>query len=536
MCNEASDVSASLLNLSALPGQAAPGQAASAALGGGQAAHGAMAGFELLMAAFFGAQGHGAVAAGQPAANGEAGAAAVAPGLLLLADPAEGDAKAGEAAKDGEGSKDGDTPKPQAVPGLEANLALIAALLAQAGQSAAQAAPAKAAGEAAQPQAQGKAAALLAAAAPLSDQAQSGIAATAAGSVANGTAAPQEALQAGAQPAGKVAMAGLLASATPAPQSGQIDAALAATAPKGDGALPTGTPQPAAPQAAAPALPTAAPQAATPLAQDAPPLPAQLLAQAEAPVSSAAVSPAPTSDKAKAGARSDHGEAVRPAGARSEALAAPLHAAGPDAPGEAPTEAPAAGQAAVDGAALEPETAQKSDAPAQPQTTTANAAPQAAPAQSHAPAIAVRGSPETVANLAAQIVKKLGGRSTRFNLELHPAELGRVDVRVEIGANGRVTAAMAFDTPQAAQELRARSADLQRALAQAGFDLSGGMSFDVAGQQNRQGQGFAETQDRGGSFRGRAFQAALVNAGEADQPAGGLSLRRGLRAGVDVRI
>jgi hypothetical protein len=108
---------------------------------------------------------------------------------------------------------------------------------------------------------------------------------------------------------------------------------------------------------------------------------------------------------------------------------------------------------------------------------------------------------------------------------------------VEIGAHGRVTAAMSFDNPAAAHELRSRSAELQRSLEQAGFDLSGGMSFDVAGDQGRWNQG-QNTNDRdtGQAFRGRAFQAALETAGEADAPAGSISLRQGLRSGVDVRI
>ena len=113
-------------------------------------------------------------------------------------------------------------------------------------------------------------------------------------------------------------------------------------------------------------------------------------------------------------------------------------------------------------------------------------------------------------------------------------------VRVEIGAGGRMTAALSFDTPQAAQELRARAGELQRAMEQAGFDLSGGMSFDVAGDQGRPSQGFlgGDGRDAGAALRGRAFRAALDTAGEADAAPvrGGLSLRRGVTAGLDVRI
>ena len=148
----------------------------------------------------------------------------------------------------------------------------------------------------------------------------------------------------------------------------------------------------------------------------------------------------------------------------------------------------------------------------------------------------VRGSPETVATLAAQIVKKLEGRSTRFDLELDPAGLGRVDVRIEIGARGHISAAMSFETPQAASELRARSGELRQALEQAGFDLSGGLSFDVAGDRGQARQDHQGAQQQ--AFRGQAFQAALETAGDAADAAihGGLRLRRGLTSSLDLRI
>ena len=158
----------------------------------------------------------------------------------------------------------------------------------------------------------------------------------------------------------------------------------------------------------------------------------------------------------------------------------------------------------------------------------------------HPALIPVRGSPQTVANLAAQIAKKLEGRLTRFDLELNPQGLGRVDVRMEIGATGRISAAMTFDTPAAAAELRARANELQRHLEQAGFDLSGGLSFDVAGDrgQGRQTQHQQSDSEPGQAFRGRAFQQALATADGAAQSAvsGALNLRRGLISGVDVRI
>ena len=152
----------------------------------------------------------------------------------------------------------------------------------------------------------------------------------------------------------------------------------------------------------------------------------------------------------------------------------------------------------------------------------------------HAAVVSARAGPQTVANLTAQIVRKLDGRSTQFDVQLDPIGLGKVDVRIAIGADGRMSAAMSFDSPQAAAELKARSAELQRAMEQAGFDVSGGMSFDVASDRGQGGQAQNQQADAGAVFRGRAFQAALDTSDPIPPPQ--LNLRSSAMAGVDIRI
>ena len=154
---------------------------------------------------------------------------------------------------------------------------------------------------------------------------------------------------------------------------------------------------------------------------------------------------------------------------------------------------------------------------------------------------AARATPETVSSLAAQILRKADGRTSRFDVELHPADLGRVDVRLEISATGRMTAAMSFENPQAAAELRGRAHELQAALERAGFDVSGGLTFDVAGDQGQGGQNLAGQQqqpDGGGASRGRAFQAALQSAGDTTAAAHSAAVYGQSRttSGVDIRI
>lgn len=257
------------------------------------------------------------------------------------------------------------------------------------------------------------------------------------------------------------------------------------------------------------------------------------------------VAPAPLADKPKTTARVEPGQTAAAAldqapPADAEEAPRPLtpvagaNAKVADKPSEGP---PAAAQPDV-------AVARREDGPRAPDALPqAASTAAAAPPPQHTATAVIRGAPETVASLAADIVKKLDGQSTRFDVQLDPAGLGKVDVRIEIGAQGRLTASLTFDNPQAAAELRGRSGELHRALEQAGFDTSGGLSFTSGGDQGQSGQFLAQHQQQQqqgdpGGWRGRAFQAALDVAGEASDGAiaGSLQLQRRSDTGVDIRI
>jgi Meckel syndrome type 1 protein len=139
----------------------------------------------------------------------------------------------------------------------------------------------------------------------------------------------------------------------------------------------------------------------------------------------------------------------------------------------------------------------------------------------------------TVAHLAEQIVSKVDGKSTRFDVTLDPAGLGKVDVKIEIGRSGEINAALSFDNPQAAAELRSRVGELRTALEQAGFDLSkGGLSFDFSGQN--QGRNLWDQQ--AGAAQPAWARASFTDlATAADPPA--LAHHRTIDAsGVDVTV
>ncbi|HEY9236785.1 MAG TPA: flagellar hook-length control protein FliK, partial [Phenylobacterium sp.] len=206
----------------------------------------------------------------------------------------------------------------------------------------------------------------------------------------------------------------------------------------------------------------------------------------------------------------------------------------------AETDAAPEGKVSTETAPATPTKEAKSEAIDTPdfQPSAPAASAQANAAAPHAPQ--VRATSETVANLTAAISKKLEGRSTKFDIELTPAGLGHVSVSVEIAASGKMSAAMSFDSPQAAAELRSRSHELHKALEQAGFDVAGGLTFDVNGDRGEGGRNLAQQQQQndGAAWRGRAFQAVLGTAGEAAETAASAALHYSRRsdAGVDIRI
>jgi flagellar hook-length control protein FliK len=118
---------------------------------------------------------------------------------------------------------------------------------------------------------------------------------------------------------------------------------------------------------------------------------------------------------------------------------------------------------------------------------------------------------EATAQMAAQIIRRMDARSTRFEMALTPDDLGRVDVSLDIDEHGRLAARMAFDNPAAALDMKGRVDELRRQLEEAGFHLA-----DDAFQFTQREQSSGEQFDR---RQGRAFAAASRVSNEADAAA-----------------
>jgi hypothetical protein len=93
-------------------------------------------------------------------------------------------------------------------------------------------------------------------------------------------------------------------------------------------------------------------------------------------------------------------------------------------------------------------------------------------------------TPDTLSDLASQTAAQAATGVKSFQIVLNPAGLGQVNVSVSIGADGQLSAAFAFDNPEAANALSAQAKELHDALAQSGFHVStAGLSFTTAGPQ-----------------------------------------------------
>lgn len=146
-----------------------------------------------------------------------------------------------------------------------------------------------------------------------------------------------------------------------------------------------------------------------------------------------------------------------------------------------------AGNAFVEAAPTLPTHTSASDTTHAEQTSALTTASQASTHVQHAATDtgAQRAAP-AAAQVGREIIRRFSGGSTNFELRLDPADLGRVEVRMEVTRDHRVTAVITADNPQALTELARNARDLEQQLQSAGLQLSdNGLSFDL--RQGAQG-------------------------------------------------
>ncbi|HVL70919.1 MAG TPA: flagellar hook-length control protein FliK [Beijerinckiaceae bacterium] len=130
-----------------------------------------------------------------------------------------------------------------------------------------------------------------------------------------------------------------------------------------------------------------------------------------------------------------------------------------------------------------------------------------------------------------EIGAKLLAGVNRFEIRLDPPELGRVDVRLEIEADGGVKARLVVDRVDTLHLLQRDARTLERAFEQAGLKPSeGGIDLSLRDQPGQH-----QAQHRQEAPSGRAPTGAPPPRQDDHEPAE-KPLRVTWRGGVDLRI
>jgi flagellar hook-length control protein FliK len=138
-----------------------------------------------------------------------------------------------------------------------------------------------------------------------------------------------------------------------------------------------------------------------------------------------------------------------------------------------------------------------------------------------------------VEQVAVRINKAISDGIDRISVKLNPAELGQIEIRMEIGPDGKFNAVFAADRPQTVELLQRDARELARSLQEAGLRTdAGSLSFNLRGQNQGQqnGTGFAGLHES----TGVNGVDGLVDA--APLPAGLYSSSGAANGRVDIRV
>ena len=176
-------------------------------------------------------------------------------------------------------------------------------------------------------------------------------------------------------------------------------------------------------------------------------------------------------------------------------------------------------------------------ASAAPADNGAQAAPFTVPLQpaSTVPSLTVvpaTGGPVPLSGLAVEIAASVQSGRTRFEVRLDPADLGQIDVRIDVDRSGQVTSHLTVEKPETLSMLQQDAPQLQQALNDAGLKTgSGGLQFSLR-DQSSSGQN-----NNGNLTNGNAHQLVVSEEDTASPAAAGRYGRiGGTSGGIDIRV
>ncbi|CAL79559.1 putative flagellar hook length determination protein [Bradyrhizobium sp. ORS 278] len=271
-----------------------------------------------------------------------------------------------------------------------------------------------------------------------------------------------------------------------------------------------------------------------------------------------AATPGGSKPAVKAAAQAKTGLAAGETGKSADLGNAPAQGAHPQNQAAGPTQQPAVATK-PDGSELEPAKGNTTPAPsahergAAPGNVQTNGQidPSAQAATALQPQLstpAAQTNPITAANLTATAAttasvplhglaveiaaSALNGKS-RFEIRLDPAELGRIDVRIDVDRNGQVTSHLRVEKPETLAMLQQTAPQLQQALQDAGLKSNNsGLQFSLR-DQNSSGQNGGDYQQNGNSQRLIVTEDENVPVQLAGRSYGRMF---GAQGGVDIRV
>lgn len=134
-------------------------------------------------------------------------------------------------------------------------------------------------------------------------------------------------------------------------------------------------------------------------------------------------------------------------------------------------------------------------------TQTANATGAGAAASGNASASAAAPPPSD--QVAVEIRKGIAAGKDSITIKLNPAELGKIDVKMEINDDGTLRATIAVEKSETLDLLQRDSRGLERALQNAGLQAdSGSLNFSLSGQDKNSAEQFDTASNSGSGPQG----------------------------------
>jgi flagellar hook-length control protein FliK len=163
------------------------------------------------------------------------------------------------------------------------------------------------------------------------------------------------------------------------------------------------------------------------------------------------------------------------------------------------------------------------------------ASPAPMPSAANLTATVATGAPVPLSGLAVEIAASVHSGKTRFDVRLDPADLGRIDVRIDVDRNGQVTSHLRVEKPETLSMLQQDAPQLRQALDDAGLKTgNGGLQFSLRDQSSSgQNNGNQSNQTGGNAQRLLVSEDDTVPVAVAGRSYGRMLHSNG---GVDIRV